>query len=76
MKNLSSYPFEDEKGQLFFENSGQNIDIYDEFIYTPGALESFLNAEEDKLIEDTYIEDTEPTIMQPEEKSKTNSISS
>ena len=42
---------------------------FHEFVYTPGALEIFLNAEEDKLIEDTHIEDTKPTIMQPEEKS-------
>ena len=42
-----------------------------EFVYTPVALEIFLNSEEDKLIEDT-----EPTIMQPEEKSKINSTSS
>ena len=46
------------------------------FVYTPGALEIFLNAEEDKLIEDKHIEDTEPTIMQPKEKSKSNSASS
>ena len=47
-----------------------------EIVYTHSALEIILNAEEDKLTEDTHTEDTEPTIMQPKEKSKTNNTSS